>query len=203
MTEPSFRLALARRGANYATPTDAARAFGWTVSTYLAHENGTRGITRQAAMKYARAFHTSAAWILTGEDSNEPTSYTVPLVGYVGAGAEIRLFDGDQSSEYLDDVPMPPEADEHTVAVIVQGDSMYPRYHEKELIYYRRRETPVEPQALFGRDVVARLADGRTFVKVLRRGSQPDLFTLESYNAPPLEDVTLEWVVPVEWVKRS
>ncbi|MGL4966134.1 MAG: XRE family transcriptional regulator [Inquilinus sp.] len=125
----------------------------------------------------------------------------VPLVGYVGAGAVVHYTENDPSTERVDDVEAPPNADEQTVAVIITGDSMFPRYYDNEIIYFKRSETIV-PSDLFGKDVVVRLADGRTLVKVLRRGSEPSLFNLESFNAPPIEDVAIEWAVPVLWVKR-
>ncbi|WP_343715296.1 S24 family peptidase [Inquilinus sp.] len=188
--------------AGYETSSDAARAFGWIVSTYQSHENGHRGLPTKAAQRYARAFKVSASWLLTGEGDREQKIPLAPLVGYVGAGAEVHLFEGDVSSEQIDEVEAPPGSDEHTVAVIVRGDSMFPRYLEREIIYYRRANTS-DPLDLIGREVVVRLADGRTFVKVLRRGSGPGFFNLDSYNAPPIEDVAIEWVVPVEWVKRT
>ncbi len=86
-----------------------------------------------------------------------------------------------------------------TVAVMVEGDSMFPRYMERETIYYRRADATGDPAGLIGREVVVRL--GRR--PHLRQGAaprlQPGYFTLDSYNAPPMEDVVVEWVVPVKW----
>ncbi|MBI1425806.1 MAG: helix-turn-helix domain-containing protein [Gammaproteobacteria bacterium] len=66
--EPHDRLQEARKSAGYDNPTDAARAFGWTVSTYLAHENGSRGIRYDVAERYGKAFKVSAAWLLSGNE---------------------------------------------------------------------------------------------------------------------------------------
>ena len=71
-TEPHERLAQIRAAAGYDTPSDAARAFGWNETTYRSHENGTRGIRSDIAERYAKAFRSSAAFILTGE--GEPDS---------------------------------------------------------------------------------------------------------------------------------
>lgn len=75
-----------RRG--YKTATDAARAFGWVKSTYLAHENGTRGYKRSDAKKYAMAFRVAVSWLLNGEA--EPATLDVvrhaPVVGEAAAG---------------------------------------------------------------------------------------------------------------------
>ena len=65
---PSQRLKWARKQhGKYPSPTDAARAFGWKVSTYLGHENGDRNPSRATAKRYGRAYHIRWEWILEGE----------------------------------------------------------------------------------------------------------------------------------------
>ncbi|HMG49884.1 MAG TPA: XRE family transcriptional regulator [Inquilinus sp.] len=186
------RLRLARAW----THEQAAEAMAISRSQFIKLERGERRLTADYIRQAAEAFG-------AGELEVMGAAGTVPLVGKVGAGAEVHLFDGDASSEQIDEVDAPPGADETTVAVIVSGDSMFPRYLERETIYYRRADASADPTSLIGREVVVRLADGRTFVKVLRRGSSPGYFTLDSYNAAPMEDVVVEWVVPVKWVKRD
>ncbi len=66
------RLTKARQGAGYRTRTEAAKALGVAVATYVAHENGHRGLTVQSSEKYAKAFNVRSAWLLTGE---EPEKY--------------------------------------------------------------------------------------------------------------------------------
>lgn len=68
MRSAAERLRWAReRHGRYPTPTEAARAFGWTVSTYLGHENGDRNPSRQAAKRYARAYRVRWEWLLDNE----------------------------------------------------------------------------------------------------------------------------------------
>lgn len=181
------------------THEQAAEAMGVSRGQFIKLERGERRLTADYIRLAADAFGTSELEVL----STLGTPRTVRLVGKVGAGAEVHLFDGDISSERIDEVEAPPGADEATVAVIVEGDSMYPRYLERETIYYRRADATGDPASLIGREVVVRLADGRTFVKVLRRGSSPGYFTLDSYNASSMEDVVIEWAVPVKWVRRD
>lgn len=66
MQTPGDRLIIARERAKLGGPTEAARKFGWNEATYKSHENGNRGIRKDVAERYARAFHVSASWILTG-----------------------------------------------------------------------------------------------------------------------------------------
>jgi transcriptional regulator with XRE-family HTH domain len=60
------RLARARREAGFATPTDAARRFGWPPSTYLGYENGFREVSKKMLPIVCDAFRVNINWLLTG-----------------------------------------------------------------------------------------------------------------------------------------
>jgi len=67
LSTPGKRLQWARKNHGlYQSPTDAARAFGWPVSTYLGHENGDRVPGRPKAKRYAMAYGVRWDWILEG-----------------------------------------------------------------------------------------------------------------------------------------
>lgn len=192
--QPCERLKAAREQAGYETAADAARAFGWQTVTYRHHENGTRGFKRDAAIQYARALRVSPEWILFGRGGPEKSG--VPLVGYIGAGAEVYAFDDGGA---LDRIEPPPGVGPDAVAVKVRGDSMWPRYSDGDMIVYDNH-TPVE--SLHNRECIVSLPDGRKFVKTLRP-SHSGLYDLESYNAPPIRDVKIEWAAEIKWVKRG
>lgn len=61
------RLREARIAAGFKSARSAALQFGWGPSTYGAHENGQNGFPPDAADRYAKAFKTTAAWLLIGE----------------------------------------------------------------------------------------------------------------------------------------
>lgn len=188
------RLKIARERANFKSAAEAARRFGWPESTYRASENGQRPITRDKAIEYSRAFRVPPEWLLYGR--GDPEKKSVPLVGHVGAGAEIFPIDDGGS---LDDVDPPPGAGPDAVAVEVRGNSMYPRYMEGDVLIYDQH-LPLD--AVSGRECVVALPDGRRYVKIVRR--QPDgLATLESWNAPPMHDLVVDWFAPIQWVRRS
>lgn len=71
MQTPADRLKQARELRGYATPTEAAEAFGWPAVTYRSHENGTRGLKPDVAARYAKALKVEPTWILYG-DGEEP-----------------------------------------------------------------------------------------------------------------------------------
>lgn len=166
--------------------------------TYTQHENGTRGIRQEAARRYAAFFRVDLTWLLTGK--GKPGSpQTIPVVGYVGAGAEVHPIDDHAQGDGLDHI----EAGAlipGSVALIVRGDSMYP-IEDGWIITYRRDRDGV-PSACLNRLCIVKVAnDGPTLIKKVRRGSEKNTYTLESWNAPPRENVVLEWAAPVEGIK--
>lgn len=66
MTHMGDRLKRARQN-HFESARRAALRFGWPPSTYAAHENGQNDFSPEDAKKYAKAFKTSASWLLTGE----------------------------------------------------------------------------------------------------------------------------------------
>lgn len=116
----------------FATAADAARAYGWAPTTYQAHENGSRGIKRDAAARYAKAFGSTAAYILglnedsVGPEALQPVSQVinVPVVARASAGT-FRFDEGLEDGEIL--VPAVPHKGvpaEAQYSVIVDGPSV-------------------------------------------------------------------------------
>lgn len=66
METPADRLRIARMRAGFATAKEAAEALGFPVSTYLGHENGSRGYPAKKAFTYARKFKVREQWLLYG-----------------------------------------------------------------------------------------------------------------------------------------
>ncbi len=122
----------------------------------------------------------------------------VPLVGYIGAGGEVILFSDSQMQDLIE---APQEAvEEGAEALIVRGDSMWPVYKNNEVLYYVK-QCDYDPSFL-GRDCIVELVNGQRLVKILKRGTLPGTFTLDSYNQPPMEDIKISWACPVKWTKK-
>lgn len=191
MQDAHERLQSARRAAGYADATAAARAFGWNENSYRSHENGQRGLRRDSAEKYARAFRVSPAWLLTGEGIMLRKN-VMPVWGHVGLGEEVTLVDG-QDDAPLEQIELPfGFALENCGALIAKGDSQYPRVKNGEVVIYQRTDRP--PADLVGRECVVKLIDGRVLLKTIRRGVSNGLFDLESHSRPLQESVKLDWV---------
>lgn len=140
MTEPNERLQLARSRAGYPDPTSAAKAFSWNDVTYRAHEAGGRGIRRDVAEKYAKAFRVSAAWLMHGEGAG-PSSDVAPqsevrpstmkavairVAGTTEAGAfrEVDQYEDDGDGEFVFDEHDAEFPRARMMAFDVAGDSM-------------------------------------------------------------------------------
>ena len=125
-----------------------------------------------------------------------PKEIMVPLKGNVGAGQAVYAIDDGDDTE----VPAPAESRPGTVAVRVSGDSMHPAYEEGELLYYSKL---LPPDAMVNRRAVVQLGDGRIFVKILRTGSTPRTWTLQSVNTlyADMVDQVVEWAAPIDWTR--
>ncbi|MCW5737339.1 MAG: helix-turn-helix transcriptional regulator [Enhydrobacter sp.] len=124
----------------------------------------------------------------------------IPVRSYVGAGDEIFVIPEDEQP--IDWVEAPPGM-EDAEATMVRGRSGLPLYHDGDVLYHRRVVT--DPGLFRGEIVVAQVKNGKRYVKLLERGQRRSRYNLVSINPafPPLEDQQLEWIGPIEWVKKT
>lgn len=118
---------------------------------------------------------------------------TVPLVGFVGAGATANLFAEGQGP--FDEVEAPEGATDQTVAVEIRGESLGALF-DQWLVFYDDVHDPPTGRLLRKLCVVG-LPDGRVLVKRLERGQLPGRFNLLSNTEPPIYDVDVEWAAQV------
>ncbi len=115
----------------------------------------------------------------------------IPLMGYIGAGAEIMPEFEQVPPDGIDHVNVPFPLPAEMIAFQVRGDSMLPVYKDGHVIVcYREQKRPIE--AFYGEDAAVRTSDGRRFIKTIMRGN-PGV-NLMSWNAAPIENVGLEWI---------
>lgn len=128
---------------------------------------------------------------LVGRHTARRRDQEVRVVGYAGAGAEVHAVDDHEKGAGLDVVQVDFPVKHGTIGVIVRGDSMMPMFEDGDLIGYIR--DAAGPEQLLGKICVVKVVDGPTYIKRLRRGSMPGLYTLSSSNARDIEDVEIEW----------
>jgi hypothetical protein len=205
-----LRIARARR---FKSARLAAKALGIAVATYGAHERaeaeGGRDYGPNEAKRYGRAFRVTPEWLLTGrgpgpgaDEPEEPIVLnppTVPIVGYVGAGAATHPYDVPEDK--LDEVPRPEGATDTTVAVEVRGDSLG-SYFNRWLVFYDKVHRPMTHD-LVGELCVVGLTDGRVLIKQIQRGRSEGLFNLVSPSDKPITDAVIEWAAKVNSMSRK
>lgn len=120
----------------------------------------------------------------------------VPVVGYVGGGAQVHPIDDYSNGDGMDFIERPEYIEGRAVAVQIKGDSMLPVAEDGwKLIYIERAIDEVD---FLNRLCVVKLADDRMLVKKVLRGSQPKRYHLQSFNAPLIEDVAIKWAARVK-----
>jgi transcriptional regulator with XRE-family HTH domain len=130
---------------------------------------------------------------LVGGGRTPPPGARVPLVGFVGAGAQAHFYADGQGP--FDEVAAPDAASAKTVAVQVRGHSLGALFDNWLVFYDDVRDPPGDD--LVSRMCVCGLADGRVLIKSLKRSQIAGLWILLSNIEPPIYDVALDWAAVV------
>lgn len=128
----------------------------------------------------------------------------VPIVGRIVHGGSIEPVDSDACVRIPRGASVLPPTDDCGVlqAYEVTGDGMMPRYDSGDAVVVWS-SPPRQPVAHFiGSEAVVR-ADGKRWLRYLRRGRRPRTVDLTSFNAQPVEDVHIEWVAEVYLTMRG
>ena len=77
---------------------------------------------------------------------------------------------------------------------------MLPAFRDGWVLYWSKQ---LPPDAMVNQLCVVQLENDDIYVKVLRAGSMPDLWTLQSINATvgDIVDQVVRWVAPIDWIK--
>lgn len=179
------RIAEARRARGW-SQSKLGQAVGAVQTTVSSWERERTEPTREDVQRIAEALEIPASNL---EGTGGPPAATVPVVGYVQAGAEAILYAEGQGP--FDEVPAPHNATRHTVALQSRGESMGPLLAEW-LVYYDDVRSPITSD-MFGELCVLGLPDGRVVVKQLKPAGSPDRYHLISQNEGPMFDQEVAW----------
>lgn len=152
-------------------------------------ETGGRNVSLKNLARLALALNVSQNDLVIGSGSKR-----VPIVGYVGAGAETLLFSEGQGP--FGYVEAPDGSTEKTVAVEIRGTSLGELF-DQWLVFYDDVHDPPTP-SLIGQLCIVGLPDGRVLVKKLQRGQLEGRFNLLSNTEPPIYDVKIVWAAKVK-----
>jgi phage repressor protein C with HTH and peptisase S24 domain len=188
---PKNRIAELRQARGLSQEELAKRA-GTTNQQVGRLEVGARRLTVEWMNRLAKSLGVAPAELLVSG-----VKRMIPIVGHVGAGAEVIPLDEGA----IDEVECPwSELAPSTVAVRVRGDSMAPAYYDRDLIYYE--DTSADFRHLLGKECVVALDDGRRFIKQLRRTGTGEWY-LHSHNAEPILGIKISWAAKVRLIQRA
>lgn len=186
------RLRQARIAAGFRQGAEAIVRHDWNKNTYKANENGNAPYSFAQAKDYAKAYGVRAEWLYDGVgEMTSGSPRTVPLVGFVGAGAEAHYYEAAE----LGEVDAPDNATPSTVAAEIKGTSLGPLF-DTWLIFWDEVRTPVTTDQI-GRLCIVGLADGKVLVKRLRHATE-GRYHLESNAEPTMYDQEVSWAARVK-----
>lgn len=171
------------------TQEEVAGLLGMELDAYGSVERGRTRLKADQAGKLADLYGVEIA-LLIGNQSRK-----IPVRGYVGAGAQVFPIDEGGASKEVDcPIGLNPNT---TVALEVQGTSMYPFIGDGWIVFYTSE--PHGPAEIIGQTCVVKVAqDGPTLLKYVSRSHLPGHYQLLSVNTavPPI-DALLEWASPI------
>lgn len=127
---------------------------------------------------------------VTGNTQIPSKSY-VPLMGYIGAGAEIKPDIGQMPADGLGVIEVPFQMPADMLAFRVRGDGMLSVYQDGNVVFvYKYQKKPLEE--FYGENAVVCTDSGERFIKTITRGA--DGANLVSWNAKVIENVKLKWI---------
>lgn len=182
------------------TATEASREAGLSADAIrnmqrAAQSDGARiGVSTHTVTSLAKVLQTTAGWLMDGRGDEQLVPPTVPLVGYVGAGALAHFY--ELSEQELDRVEAPEGSTSATRAAEIRGTSLGPLF-ERWLIFYDDVRSPVTDD-LIGRLCIVGLQNGKVLVKKLRKGKIAGTYDLLSNAEDPMENQDIEWAARVK-----
>lgn len=197
MSDAAIRLKQAREAAGFENATEAAKRFRWTVPTYLAHENGSRGIRSEAAQIYGARFRVAPEWILFGDgpqatslpgftesEASFSTADLVPVYNISASAGGGALIDWEEA--VVERLAFPPDYlrkitsshPRHLAIIGVKGDSMTPTLSDNDVVMIDTSKTDLSFDGLF----VLKDGGASLLVKRVGRGSRSGTVTLISDN---------------------
>jgi transcriptional regulator with XRE-family HTH domain len=118
----------------------------------------------------------------------------IPIMGRIGAGAEILPEFEQVPPDGLNQVELPFYLGDDVIGFEVEGDSMLPKYESGVVVVVFREQTR-STSSLVGELAAIRTADGHRYLKIIMPSSKPHLYNLQSFNAStkPIIGARIVW----------
>jgi hypothetical protein len=199
MSDMSDRIAYLMKRGKFKSVAAAARAYGIgyevfkKIASHTASE--TRNLTPEHALKIARYHKVAPGWVMFG-DGKPSGMGEIPLLGKIGAGQEMMVFETPGNEDPIPtDISVP-----GATAFEADGDSMMPLARHGDFVIVGPATEDIS--SLIGEECGVLLEDGRRFFKVIERGSKAGRYNLVSHNAATIRDVQIHSAGPLIAVRR-
>lgn len=135
----SERLKLARTEAGFTTAKEFAEKQGLKISTYSLHEANTRSMSVDVIEHYATLLEINSAWLLTGTGPKSLFKIRkMPIIEWHEVLLYPQAIDLTTKAWTLSDMDLHPDS----FALVVNNDSMEPRYPEGTIIIVDKSQKP-------------------------------------------------------------
>ena len=150
-------------------------------------EKGHRKLTREWAERLAPHLSvTPESLVFDTVDGS-----VIPVVGLISGGGSIETA-WEQQTEPLYEIKIPFSAGDDVIGLEIRGESMWPKYDPGDVIVVSRHGEPIE--SVLGYEAAVRTRGGDRYFKRIIATPTKGRFDLESYNAPTIRNVQIEWV---------
>ncbi len=215
--ERASRLVIFREKAGYDSARSAAIAMGIPVASYVQLENGTRRISLQNIEPIARflSFKPEEVFygrgpLLIGHVAALPQSGGVRPSSSPGVNERVDivgiLSDNSRIVTVPDNAKMPKTVarplmpiEEVIQAIAVTNNDQYPAFRAGDAVYF---QPDVLPSNLAAIECVIRTNADEMLIRFVTEQAN-GLFTLTTYNKPPVTDVNLISASPILWIQRN
>lgn len=172
--------------------TTVAKQTGLTDAYISQLRNHHRQPSPATLLKLAEALNVPMSALVENETRH------VPVVGRIGAGAQVILVDAYAKGDGLFHIICPQDMiPASIVAVEVVGESMAPLVEPGDILLFTRHFLGVDPRVL-NHVGICETDDGRALLKQIKPGREPGTFDLFSINPthPPEYGARLVWAAP-------
>lgn len=166
-----------------------AERTGYSIGHVSNVENHKKGFSSKSLKKIAAALGVKPVEILDTSNAWQE----VPIFGIAGPKGIVRPA-GDNGQRPPKRIRVPLALGE-AMALMVEGQSLYPRYDAGAIIVCAK--APIDPSMGVGRECLVILSNGIAMLRRIDKGSQDDTYTLTSHNEPPMLDQEILTCRPV------
>lgn len=181
------------------TIEELAELTGLSVSYVSRLESGERNLSVKNLNLFATALGVKSQELLPQEE--EKLQNVVPVMGRIGAGAEILPEDEQVPPEGLYEIETPFPIPDDAIAFEVAGESMWPRYDEGDIVICWKQGVNIHE--VLGWEAAVKTDTGKRYLKRVLKGATNGTYDLESHNAAPIRGVQIVWVAAIQSVIRS